>query len=132
MKKQLIMAAVALCLAAPAYADHHEGDMNKDGMKMKMHHDAKIKAMDTDGDGMISKAEWTAHHDAMWVKMDANADGSLDAEEMENPFWKRVGKNMKDEYREMKHDMKEMKNEMKHEMDAMDGEVDGDLDVDGE
>ena len=124
------MAAVALCLTAPAYADHHEGDMKKDGMKM--HHDAKVKAMDTDGNGVISQAEWNAHHEDMWVKMDANADGSLDADEMENPFWKRVGKNMKDEYHEMKHDMKEMKNEIMHEADEVDGSVDGDVDVDVE
>ncbi|GEM_PF-5071273 len=131
MKKQLIMAAVALTLAAPAFAGHHEdGDMKHD-----MKHDKKAHMMmkaDADGDGVVTKAEWTAHHDAMWVKLDANADGSLDSGEMENPFWKNMGENMKKEYREMKHDMKEMGHEMKHDIDAMDGEVDGDLDVDGE
>lgn len=126
MKKHLIIAAVALTLSAPALAEHHEGDMHAK-------HDMKTKVMmDTNGDGMVSKAEWSAHHDAMWVKMDANTDGSLDAGEMENPFWKNMGKNIKGEYREMKHDMKEMTNEVKHDMDAMDGTVDGDLDVDGE
>ena len=28
-----------------------------------------MKAMDTNGDGMISKKEWDAHHSTMWNKM---------------------------------------------------------------
>lgn len=37
------------------------------GMGMGMGMD--MKAMDTNGDGMISKKEWDSHHAMMWNKM---------------------------------------------------------------
>lgn len=41
------------------------------------------RAMDSNKDGQISKAEFFARSDdtALWTKLDANADGVLDAEE---------------------------------------------------
>jgi hypothetical protein len=35
------------------------------------------KAMDTNGDGMISQKEWNAYHGGMWKKMKANKQGMV-------------------------------------------------------
>jgi uncharacterized low-complexity protein len=40
-----------------------------------------MKALDADGDGKITKEEFTKYHDAMFGKMDTNADGVVDAAE---------------------------------------------------
>ncbi len=38
--------------------------------------------MDTDGDGAVSKDEWTAFHADLFTKIDSNGDGSLSAGEL--------------------------------------------------
>lgn len=37
---------------------------------------------DANGDGVVTKAEFTADNDARFARMDANHDGKLDASEM--------------------------------------------------
>ena len=39
------------------------------GMGMGMGMGMDMKAMDTNGDGMISKKEWDSYHSMMWNKM---------------------------------------------------------------
>jgi len=63
MKKFAIgISAAALAIAGTAYAAHHEGRTSPD----------------SDGDGVLTRAESQAHATAMFAKMDANNDGQLD------------------------------------------------------
>jgi len=41
-----------------------------------------IGLMDTDGDGMVSKAEYDANHDKHFKELDTNGDGKLSPDEM--------------------------------------------------
>jgi hypothetical protein len=43
-----------------------------------------MRSMDTNGDGMVSKAEFTKHHEAMWKKMKKGANGMVDLKNSEN------------------------------------------------
>ena len=52
------------------YADHHGG--GKDKMKM----------MDTDGDGAVSKEEFMSHKEQRFLEKDANGDGVISEDEM--------------------------------------------------
>ena len=54
--------------------NHGKGMMNRHGMDMK--------AMDTNGDGMISKEEFMAYHEAMYDHMKKNKDGMVDMKDM--------------------------------------------------
>lgn len=52
---------------------------------MKCHDDMSMhmKAMDTNGDGMISKDEFMKGHEAMWDKMKKDGKGMVSLKEME-------------------------------------------------
>ena len=63
----LIVSALGI---SHAYAGHHGG--GKDKMKM----------MDTDGDGAVSKEEFMSHKEERFMKKDANGDGVLTEDEM--------------------------------------------------
>jgi hypothetical protein len=85
MKKLFLMAAVlgAFAITSNAViAGHHEGGNHKGKM---------MERVDTNGDGMVSKAEFMAKHEAKFVKMDKDGDGSLSMDEM-----KKNMKKMKD------------------------------------
>ncbi len=71
MKKAIMMAALASFIAVPAMANDPEKKA-----------DWKIEKADTNGDGMISKAEHTAMSDKMFTDADTNKDGSLSKEEL--------------------------------------------------
>ena len=79
MKKAITALAgailIGLALPAIATADHHGG--RKGG------HADRMAAMDTNGDGAISKAEADAHRAAMFATIDANNDGSVTPAEMQ-------------------------------------------------
>lgn len=85
--KKLAMAVIAMACAAaaPAFAG---GDK----------HMANMKAMDTNGDGMISKDEFMRAHEMKWDKMKKNASGMVDMKDMEMMYGKmwQEGKAMKD------------------------------------
>lgn len=42
-----------------------------------------MKGMDANGDGLISKDEFTKHHEAMWDKMKKDANGNVSVKDME-------------------------------------------------
>jgi hypothetical protein len=64
------------------------GAMGKAGPGMGMggmggaHMGMDMKAMDTNGDGMISKKEFDSHHEAMWKKMKSK-NGMVSISDME-------------------------------------------------
>jgi Ca2+-binding EF-hand superfamily protein len=61
-----LCAAAAMSVAAPAA---NAGDNT-------------LKMMDTNGDGMISKAEYMKHHERMWAVFKKNKDGHVAMEDM--------------------------------------------------
>lgn len=91
MKKTLALAILALCIAAPvAQADDHEG-----------HHKGNMfEKHDTNGDGVISKAEFMAEAEARFAKMDTDGDGNFSKDEAE-AFREKMQEKMK-EYRSKK------------------------------
>jgi hypothetical protein len=52
------------------------------GAHMGMGMGMDMKAMDTNGDGMISKKEFDSHHEAMWKKMKSK-NGMVSIADME-------------------------------------------------
>lgn len=84
MKKLLAISALALILSGPAMAgeegQHEPGKM--------------FEKVDTDKDGLISKAEFLAKHEEMFTKIDTNTDGSLSKEELDagREKWKAMRK----------------------------------------
>ncbi|MDB6092621.1 MAG: Calcium-binding EF-hand-containing protein [Verrucomicrobia bacterium] len=80
----LIAACAFALLAVPAFANDMESA------------EAKFKAMDTDGDGKISRAEHAVGAKMMFAKMDANNDGIVTADEM-NAMHAAKGDHMKSE-----------------------------------
>jgi hypothetical protein len=80
MKNYVLTALLtaSLGLAATAtLAGHHEGGEGHKGKKM-------MERVDTNADGVVSKAEFMAKHEEMFIKMDADANGELTKDEMKN------------------------------------------------
>lgn len=69
------LALIGLAVPAIAAADHHGG--RKGG------HGDRFAAMDTNGDGAVTKAEADAHRAAMFAEIDANKDGNVTPAEMQ-------------------------------------------------
>ena len=70
MKKHAIFFTAVLCAAAaPAFGGG--------GKHMDM------KAMDANGDGMISKDEFMRYHEMKWDKMKKNSSGMVDMKDMD-------------------------------------------------
>lgn len=105
--KMLLLASAAVLMSFPAFAE----DMSGKGDDKGMHKGFKFEAMDTNGDGLVSKDEFMAEHMKRFEAMDSNHDGGVSKDEIEA-------------YRQAKHEkMKEMK-EMK-EMDGMNATAEG-------
>ncbi|UVW30061.1 hypothetical protein [Massilia sp. H6] len=88
MKHKFLVLAVAVLTASGAsMAAHHEkSDMAMDKMKM----------MDTNGDGMISKDEFMKAHETMYMQMKKNAAGMVDVKEMHMMMKKKMDNKHKD------------------------------------
>jgi len=83
MKKALILAVTALSISTAAFAMDHSSSHKTDKMermKKMMHH--KMEKIDTNKDGMISKAEMLAAAEKKFDESDADNDGLLTKEEM--------------------------------------------------
>ncbi len=96
--RKLFLAALAMVVLAgtPVMAeDGQEGGHEGHGKMMK--NDA-----DTDGDGMLSKAEFLAVQEKRFAEIDGNADGKISKEEMQGHFGK-----MKEKYQEKRKEMAE-------------------------
>ncbi len=85
MKKTLSALTLMLAFAAGSAlaADANTTTPVKGGTPPMMHGgEHHFKELDTNGDGFISKAEWTAKGDKMFAEIDANHDGKISPEEM--------------------------------------------------
>jgi len=72
MKKHILMLAAAFAfITAPALAN------DKSPEEVQKHVDEWFAKADTDGNGTISKAEFTADASAMYDEADTNDDGQL-------------------------------------------------------
>ena len=95
MKKLLALSAVALAFsAAPALADHHggEGRMGGKGDMFAKH--------DTDGNGVVTEAEFLEHAKERFSKMDTDGNGEVTKDEAEA---------MKEKWKEKRAEMKAKK-----------------------
>lgn len=79
----IITSALILVPMGSVIADNHG----------KKHH--KMKMMDTDGNGDISKDEFMAHAEKKFAKKDANGDGAISADEMRKHCKYNKGKHKK-------------------------------------
>jgi hypothetical protein len=76
-----------LAVSGASMAAHHEkADMGMEKMKM----------MDTNGDGMISKDEFMKAHEAMYAQMKKNQAGMVDIKDMHMMMQKKMDKMHKD------------------------------------
>lgn len=94
MKYRYLLAgllAVGLMSAPVVFADNHGG---KGGKMFEKH--------DTNGDGVISKAEFLTHAEERFAKMDADGNGEISKEEA-----KAYKKAMKEKRKERKKDKSE-------------------------
>ena len=60
-----------------------KGEMNKDAKAMGSGRAANWKAMDANGDGMISQEEYMAYHGGNWKKMKMTKDNMISMQDME-------------------------------------------------
>lgn len=74
-KLNALFFATAL-LIVPVIAGAADEDMKNDAMAMKM------KTMDANNDGMISKKEFMDYHAMMWDKMPKNKEGMVTMSDM--------------------------------------------------
>lgn len=75
-----IVGGTLLALSLGAVA---QGTMQGDKMKGELKGQSQMMMnLDTNGDGKISKEEFTAHHEKMWMGMKKDANGMVDAKEM--------------------------------------------------
>ena len=84
---------------------HEEGHGKQHKKQMKMQHgkDHKMKMMDTDGDGSVSKSEYMAHAEKKFARKDGNGDGVLSADEMKKGCDAKHGKGKHGKHGEGKH-----------------------------
>lgn len=74
----LLLAAGLLGASVSAFAQNDDKPMVETDTSMSM----KMKAMDTNGDGMVSREEFMKYHEDMYGAMPANADGMVDMKPM--------------------------------------------------
>lgn len=98
MKKLLFIVAAGLIFqVTPVLADHHMKGEGYDKKKEEM-----FKKQDTNGDGVISEAEFLTHAKKKFEEKDLNKDGSISKEESEEAH-----EAMREKRKEMKENWKE-------------------------
>lgn len=66
-----------------AFAEKMEGLGERMKARMAKHRERTLKKMDSNGDGVVSREEFTARHDEHFNKMDKDGNGSLSADELD-------------------------------------------------
>ena len=109
MKKLLMLAALGLVIqTAPVLAGHHEGGEGKKGM---------FEKEDTNGDGVVSKAEFLANAEKKFAEKDKDGNGEISQEEA-----KEHREAKREKMKEMREKMKEKRAERKAEKEATSAE----------
>jgi|GEM_PF-5856210 len=102
---------LAFLLSGGTSASAQPGMTDKDKM-MKQHHAEMLTSMDSNKDGMISRAEFIQHHEEMFKKFDKNNDAMMDQNEHEmmmTEMHTMMAKGMKNGEHKMKSDSTKMK-----------------------
>ena len=83
--KKIISISLAAIAAVSLSGCAQDGMMKPHSMQggMAMQGGMDMKMMDTNGDGMISKAEFTKHHDSMYDKMKKDGNGMVSIKDMQ-------------------------------------------------
>ena len=76
MKKAILAVVGSALLGLVVTAAADDSMMNHEHMMTMM------KAMDTNGDGKISKEEFMAYHEKMWMSMKKDSNGMVDEKSM--------------------------------------------------
>jgi len=79
-----IASAIALAFSIASAADDM-ASFATGGYVRGLHSDKLMHKIDTNGDGMISKAEWIAYQEKIFVMLDKNQSGTLDAKTFISP-----------------------------------------------
>jgi len=86
MKKPIVYLAAVSCFALSANLAHAEAgacDENMHGQNHGQMDEMTFKKLDTNGDGVISKAEYNAFNARHFKELDTNKDGKLTLEELQ-------------------------------------------------
>ena len=73
-----------LCASSLTWAEGSNGEQTPpahDKASMQQHMQKRLKEVDSNGDGNISKAEFMAQCEKRFAKMDTNGDGQISPEE---------------------------------------------------
>lgn len=102
MNKFVMTAALAatLGIVGVANADDHKGHDKMEKMKQHM-----LEKIDTDGNNVISKAEFLASHEEKFTMMDTDKSGDLTSDELTAAHEKMMEK--RKEWREKRKEAKE-------------------------
>jgi hypothetical protein len=76
--------AFTLCAAAASHADDMVS-FATGGYASGLRSETLMHKMDTNGDGMVSKAEWLAYQEKVFAMLDKNKTGKLDAKQFISP-----------------------------------------------
>lgn len=75
-----IAGALAISFAVASFAEDM-ASFATGGYARGLRSEKLMNKMDTDGDGMVSRAEWTAFHEKAFAMLDKNKTGMLDAKQ---------------------------------------------------
>ena len=102
MKKLLLLTAAGLIFqVTPVLADNHKGGHGDKGQMFEKH--------DTNGDGVISEAEFLEHAKKKFADKDTNGDGSISKDEAKaaKEAKRAKKKEMKEKWKEKRKDRRE-------------------------
>jgi Ca2+-binding EF-hand superfamily protein len=80
-RNTILLTILALSLSTAAFAQEND-EMGERGAKIKQMMQQKLKAMDKDGDGAISKQEFLDQAEKRFNKLDKNGDGKITQDEL--------------------------------------------------
>jgi hypothetical protein len=118
--------AIAAILCASTFAFAHDGKDQDTGHQTGHHHggghhggmmNSRMKAMDTDNDGLVSKAEFMKAHEAMWDSMPKDKSGQVSLAEMEKAHQARMAERHEQRREKM---MQQHENMMQEHEEMMD------------